>query len=84
MTRLLFLPDEDTLLFYESPLCARELVHRLNLGSWDPPEGLGRWLDDHGCRVIDLYALYSGKLIILVVGAPPVNRPRLRVRCWNV
>jgi DNA-binding CsgD family transcriptional regulator len=37
MTRLLFLPDDETLLMTDSPLPAGDLVDRVNQGQWAPP-----------------------------------------------
>jgi hypothetical protein len=37
MTRLLFLPDDETLVVLDSPMTARTLVERVNQGQWTPP-----------------------------------------------
>jgi DNA-binding NarL/FixJ family response regulator len=37
MTRLLFLPDDQSLLVYESPLNPLELADAVNRGAWLPP-----------------------------------------------
>jgi DNA-binding NarL/FixJ family response regulator len=37
MTRLLYLPDDQTLVVLESPVPAGELVERVNQGRWAPP-----------------------------------------------
>ena len=37
MTRLLFLPDDQTLVVLESPVAAGELVECVNQGRWIPP-----------------------------------------------
>jgi DNA-binding NarL/FixJ family response regulator len=37
MTRLLFLPDDQTLVVLDSPLAAGDLVERVNQGRWTPP-----------------------------------------------
>ena len=37
MTRLLFLPDDQTLVVLESPLAAGDLVELVNQGQWIPP-----------------------------------------------
>jgi DNA-binding NarL/FixJ family response regulator len=37
MTRLLFLPDDQTLVVLESPLAAGDLVELVNQGRWIPP-----------------------------------------------
>lgn len=37
MTRLIFIPDENTLIVMESPLTADELMHSIHSGLWSPP-----------------------------------------------
>jgi DNA-binding CsgD family transcriptional regulator len=37
MTRLLFLPDDQTLVVLDSPLAVADLVERVGLGQWMPP-----------------------------------------------
>jgi DNA-binding NarL/FixJ family response regulator len=37
MTRLLFLPDEETLVVLDSPMAAGDLVECVNQGQWIPP-----------------------------------------------
>ena len=37
MTRLLFLPDDQTLVVLDSPLAAGDLVNCVNQGQWTPP-----------------------------------------------
>jgi DNA-binding CsgD family transcriptional regulator len=41
MTRLLFLPDDETLVVLDSPLAAGALVERVNQGQWTPPPPYG-------------------------------------------
>ena len=38
MTRILFLPDEHTMLMIDSHLPAGQLAQAINVGSWQPPE----------------------------------------------
>lgn len=64
MTRLLFLPDEETLLMLESPLPADELTLAVQSGRWQPPEAFT------GGRQLALRAIRQGPLVLVFpVGA---------------
>jgi len=84
MARLLFLPDDQTYLFFDSPLSAAELAKAIQQGTWQPPEPYAHWLqgkEGHRLRVLRL-----GWLVVAVFEVPvdlpqevPVQRGVMRL-----
>jgi DNA-binding CsgD family transcriptional regulator len=59
MTRLLFLPDDQTLVMLESPLSTGDLVARVNQGQWTPPAPYA------AMNPAALYATRQGRTVIV-------------------
>jgi DNA-binding NarL/FixJ family response regulator len=59
MTRLLFLPDDETLVVLDSSLAAGDLVERVNHGQWMPPSPYDR------VNPAILYATRQGRTVII-------------------
>lgn len=73
MTRLLFLPDPDTLLWLESPLPEHDLVLDIQSGHWMPP-------DPYSNLVGNLDAAAQNGIVTVSVRREPVDRrPMLRL-----
>jgi DNA-binding CsgD family transcriptional regulator len=66
MTRLLFLPDDQTLVVLVSPLDAGELVARVNLGQWVPPAPYDKGNAVHPI----LHATWLGRTVVISPGLP--------------
>ena len=67
MTRLLFLPDDQSLLVYESPLNPPELAAAVNSGAWLPPYAA------HPTAPKDppaLQAFHLGRLVVVIPTQP--------------
>ena len=65
MTRILFLPDEQTMLVIDSNLPATQLVQAINSGRWQPPVDLPAHNADHA----GLKAVYLTARILAVIPA---------------
>jgi DNA-binding CsgD family transcriptional regulator len=68
MTRLLFLPDDETLVVLDSPLAAADLVSCVNQGKWTPPP-----LDTPRNPVMaaaTLHATRQGRTVIVTPSQP--------------
>ncbi|NPV75464.1 MAG: helix-turn-helix transcriptional regulator [Anaerolineae bacterium] len=75
MTRLLFLPDETTLILLESPLDPDHLIHSIQNNLWQPPSPYRE--GSQGGRTRRLQAIRLGDIV--VVGYQVSQRPE-RVR----
>ena len=67
MTRLLFLPDDQPLLVFESPLNPPELAAAVNRGAWLPPYAA------HSTASEDqpaLQAFHLGRLVVVIPTQP--------------
>ncbi len=77
MTRLLFLPDDETLLVLDLPLAAGALVECVNQGRWTPPP-----LDTPRNPAAALQATRQGRTVIVTprqpldLGAPALDKLR--------
>jgi len=76
MTRILFLPDEQTMLVIDSSLPAAQLVQAINSGSWQPPVDLPAHSADHP----GLKAVYLTARILAVIPAGRASALQLPVR----
>ncbi len=65
MTRILFLPDEQTMLVIDSNLPATQLVQAINSGRWQPPVDLPAGATDRA----GLKAVYLTARILAVIPA---------------
>lgn len=85
MTRIIFLPDDHTLLQLEAPEGADELVEAVNAGRWRPPEPYGAFFAAAGdgnpfCAarqgglVVVMLSRKAAAAIGLSMGAPQVER----------
>jgi DNA-binding NarL/FixJ family response regulator len=63
MTRLLFLPDDQTLVVLDSPLPAGELVEKVGLGQWTPPP-------PYDSAKASLHATTLGRTVIITPTLP--------------
>ena len=72
MTRLLFLPDDETLVVLDSPLAAGALVECVNQGRWTPPPPYG------AVKAAVLNATRQGRTVIVTPRQPlDLARPAL-------
>jgi DNA-binding CsgD family transcriptional regulator len=93
MTRLLFLPDEETFVLGDSSLPPEEVVRTIQAGEWNPPEPYASWLAAGG-QPPALRVLRHGQLVIIMlaqplaglgaVRAPTETAPPLSPRQWQV
>lgn len=73
MTHILFLPDDHTLLQFESPEPAEELVQAVNAGRWLPPEPYrGAILPIRGEN--PLSASRQGNLVVVMLSRAAAER----------
>lgn len=63
MTRLLFLPDETTLIQLESPLDPDNLIHSIQNGLWQPPTPYRE--GDKGGQTRRLQAIRLGTIVVV-------------------
>jgi DNA-binding NarL/FixJ family response regulator len=68
MTRLLFLPDDQTLVMLDSPLPAADLVKMINERQWMPPEPYATLWELH--KKPPFKVLFQGNLVIIVSSMP--------------
>jgi len=68
MTRLLFLPNDQTFLLLDSPFTAREVVEAVRSGSWVPPEPYSTFLARQ--QEQPLLAFQQGSLVIITTTQP--------------
>jgi DNA-binding CsgD family transcriptional regulator len=66
MTRLLFLPDDQTLVVLDSTLPAADLVERVGLGQWTPPPPYGSAAAGQAA----LHAFTLGRTVIITPTLP--------------
>ncbi len=69
MTRVLFLPDEETFVVGDSSLAPEEMVRSVRAGEWEPPEPYFSWLAMAG-QAPALRALRYGQLVIVIPAQP--------------
>ena len=69
MTRLLFLPNDQTFLWLESDQPAKEVVEAVLMGYWVPPEPYGTALADLA-EERPLYAFQQGNLVVIATTVP--------------
>jgi DNA-binding NarL/FixJ family response regulator len=69
MTRLLFLPDDQTLVMLDSPLAAGALVELVNLGRWTPPAPYG----DQIAAPLHAIRLGSQASTVIITPHPPFD-----------
>jgi DNA-binding CsgD family transcriptional regulator len=75
-SRVLLLPDDQSVILFEVARPAEALVAEIRAGEWVPPEPYSAWLPaaEDGRRVQRLRAVLFGRLIV-VVPAHPVQLP---------
>ena len=72
MTRLLFLPDDETVIVLHSGLAASDLAERVNQGQWTPPAPYDVE------KTIALHAIKQGRTVIVTPHLPlDLNKPAL-------
>lgn len=69
MTRLLFLPNDQTFLLLESPLPAGAVIDSVHTGQWTPPEPYGSLLSELKPSVV-LQTFQQGTLVVITTSRP--------------
>lgn len=69
MTRLLFLPNDQTFLLLDSPFPAEMVMNTVQTGQWLPPEPYGSLLVEYR-TAITLQAFQQGSLVIITTSHP--------------
>ena len=69
MTRLLFLPNDQTFLLLDSPFPAEAVVDAVQSGQWTPPEPYDGLLAELKMEV-SFQALQQGTLVIIITSHP--------------
>ena len=70
MTRLLFLPNDQTFLLLESPLPAGAVIETIEAGQWTPPEPYGSLLSELKPPIL-LQTFQQGTLVVITTSRPP-------------
>ena len=69
MTRLLFLPNDQTFLLLESPLPAGAVIETIQAGQWTPPEPYGSLLSESKPPIL-LQTFQQGTLVVITTSRP--------------